>query len=113
MTLIGKVVIFISSIFWIIIGIFGVAKGTEKKYGFKYGDAGKKIPKDVAYYRDIPCDGDIFRAYYIAYQYDLMKNKTDILGAIILKWLKQGVIRTEQKEKGKVPAEYILQRAMV
>ena len=71
-------------------------------YGFKAGPEGKKIPKDVSYYRDIPCKGDIFQSYYIAYQYKLIKNKTDILGAIILKWLKQGIIRTENKEQGKV-----------
>ena len=73
----------------------------SKKYGFKYGKLGKST-KDAMYFRDIPCDGDIFRAYYIAYQYDLMKNKTDILGAIILKWMKQGIIRTEQREGGKI-----------
>ena len=60
------------------------------------------VNKDVAYYRDIPCNGDIFRAYYIAYQYNIMKNKTDILGAIILKWLKAGIIRTEQRDGGKI-----------
>ena len=31
-----------------------------------------------------------------------MKNKTDILGAIILKWLKAGMIRTEQRDGGKI-----------
>ena len=84
--------------------IIAIASATTsgKKYGFKYGDAGKKIPKDVPYYRDIPCDGDIFRTYYIAYQYGIMKNKTDILGAIILKWLKAGIIRTEQRDGGKI-----------
>lgn len=75
---------------------------SDKKYGFKFGEAGKKIPKDVAYFRDIPCNGDIFRAYYIAYQYGIMKNKTDILGAIILKWLKNGIIKTEQRDGGKI-----------
>ena len=73
-----------------------------KKYGFKYGEAGKTIPRDVAYYRDIPCNGDIFRAYYIAYHYGITKKKTDILGAIILKWLKQGIIKTEQRDGGKI-----------
>ena len=106
----------IEKIFTVIAGIFtalmsflpfiiiaiAAAFGTNKKYGFKYGDVGKKIPKDVAYYRDIPCGGDIFRAYYIAYQYGIMKNKTDILGAIILKWLKAGMIRTEQRDGGKI-----------
>lgn len=72
------------------------------KYGFYYGEAGKKIPKNVDYQRDIPCNGDVFRSYYIAYQYKLIKNKTDILGAIILKWLKEGIIRTENREGGKI-----------
>ncbi len=73
-----------------------------KKAGFKYGEAGKKIPKKVDYYRDVPCNGDIFRSYYIAYQYNLVKNKTDILGSIILKWIKEGIIRTENREGGKI-----------
>ena len=84
------------------VGAYTLSKSSGNNYGFKYGDAGKKIPKDVAYFRDIPCNGDIFRAYYIAYQYGIMKNKTDILGAIILKWLKAGIIRTEQRDGGKI-----------
>ena len=75
---------------------------TGNKYGFNYGQLGKKIPKDVPYFRDIPCNNDIFKAYYIAYQYGIIKNKTDILGAIILKWLKAGIIRTENREGGMI-----------
>ena len=67
---------------------------------FDYGTEGKKIPKDVPYFRDIPCRKDIYRAYYIGYQYNIIKNKTDILGAIILKWLKDGMIRIEEKGNG-------------
>ena len=90
--------------FWlfIIVAIIASKKGTSRKYGFKPGPEGKKIPKDVPYYRDIPCNGEILKAYYISYQYGLVKKKTDILGAIILKWLKQGIIRTENREGGKV-----------
>lgn len=62
-----------------------------------FGSAGKLSPKDTPYYRDIPCENDIYRAYYIGYQYGLLKNKTDILGSIILKWTKDSVIRIEQK----------------
>ncbi len=87
---------------FILMVILGAFSAGNKKYGFKYGEAGRKIPKDVAYFRDIPCNGDIFRAYYIAYQYGIMKNKTDLLGAIILKWLKAGIIRTEQRNGGKI-----------
>ena len=67
-----------------------------------FGAEGKKMPSDLQYYRDIPCKKDIFRAYYIGYNYGLLKNKTDILGAIILKWMKDSIIRIEQKESGKI-----------
>ena len=92
------VAILMSAIFFIII-IGAVAKGSISNK-LDYGTAGKKIPKNVPYFRDIPCRNDIFRAYYIGYQYNLIKNKTDILGAIILKWIKDGVIRIEEKEVG-------------
>ena len=85
---------------WIIAIIVGL-NGAGKKFGFKYGKPGKRI-KDAAYYRDIPCNKDIYKTYYIAYQYNIMKKKTDILGAIILKWLKQGIIKTEQRDGGKI-----------
>ena len=92
---------FIRFIPFVIIAI--IAKFTTgNKYGFNYGQLGKKIPKDVPYFRDIPCNNDIFKAYYIAYQYGIIKNKTDILGAIILKWLKAGIIRTENREGGMI-----------
>ena len=87
-------IIFIFPIFLVII-----IAGLSKKR-FEYGPEGKQIPKDVPYFRDIPCKNDIYRAYYIGYKYDIIKNKTDILGAIILKWLKNGMIRIEEKETG-------------
>ena len=83
--------------------IFVIAKvGTGANSSFNFGTEGKNIPKDVPYFRDIPCKKDIFRAYYVAHQYGLTKNKTDILGAIILKWLKEGLIKIEQKETGMI-----------
>ena len=74
----------------------------EKKKSFNYGEYGKKFNNDTPYFRDIPCNGNLFRAYYIATQYGLVTNKTDLLGAIILKWLKDSLIRIEQKESGKI-----------
>ncbi len=73
-------------------------KKLEKNYGFEFMKDGNGIKQDVAYYRDIPCNGDIFKTYYIAYQYRIIKNKTDILGAIILKWLRNGMIKIEQRD---------------
>lgn len=93
-------IIFSFGLIFFIAGLFvaiGVLSGTDT---FDYGVEGKKIPKDVPYFRDIPCQKDIFRAYYIGYKYNIIKTKTDILGAIILKWLKDGAIRIEEKETG-------------
>ena len=86
---------------FVIVAIAAGISGSKKTYGFNYGPL-KKTTKDATYYRDIPNNGDIFRSYYIAYQYELVKNKTDLLGAIILKWLKEGIISTEQKTKGTI-----------
>ena len=102
LSVIISIISFCMSILPIIIIVVLAIINSNGYYGFKAGPEGKKIPRDVSYYRDIPCSGDIFRSYYIAYQYGLIKNKTDILGAIILKWLKQGIIKTENKEQGKV-----------
>ena len=83
--------------FTIIIILIAVKSNPES---LDFGENGKKMPLDLDYYRDIPCNGNLFRAYYIAYNYGLLKNKTDILGAIILKWLKDSLIKLEQKEQG-------------
>jgi len=93
--------IFCSLLPFIIIAIVTlIVTCTQPKYN--YGPEGKNISKDVPYFRDIPCNKNLLRAYYIGYQYGLIKNKTDILGAIILKWLKDSLIRIEQKETGLV-----------
>lgn len=63
---------------------------SSTKYGtkkLKFGKDAKKV-KDAPYFRDIPCNKDIFKAYWVSCQYGLVKNKTDFLGAILLKWLK-------------------------
>lgn len=48
----------------------------------------KKELKEAPYFRDIPCNKDIFKAYWVSGEYGIVKNKTDFLGAILLKWLK-------------------------
>lgn len=81
--------------------IIGLAIGSSQVH-FDYGPEGKKISKEIEYFRDIPCKKDLFRAYYIAHRYGIIKNKTDLLGAVILKWLKDGLITIESKEKGTI-----------
>ncbi len=76
-----------------------VLEKTTKGSELSFGKEGKKMPSDLPYYRDIPCEKDIFRAYYIGYSYGLIKNKTDLLGAIILKWIKNSAIKVGEDEK--------------
>lgn len=94
--------ILIFSVFAIIfvVSLLGLINSNTSKLSF--GKVGNKVPKDVPLFRDVPCNGDIFRAYFIAYNYNLMKKKTDFLGAILLKWLKENKIKIEKKEVGKI-----------
>jgi len=92
-------VIILLFILLIIILLLGIG---NKIIHFDYGNLDKNNLKNVEYFRDIPCNGDIFRAYYVAYKYGLIKDKTDLLGAIILKWVKESLITIEQKQSGTV-----------
>lgn len=69
---------------------------------YDFGPEGKKITKDAPYFRDIPCNKDLYRAYFVANEYNILKNKNDIAGAIILKWIKDGIISVRQETKGKI-----------
>ncbi len=75
---------------FIVFMVVAAMSSGHSEYGtkrLKFSKDGKKL-KDVPYFRDIPCNKNIFRAYWIACQYNLIKNKTDFLGAILLRWLK-------------------------
>lgn len=102
LTILMDIILTILPIAIISISALALAAGLNSSNKFDYGDEGKKIPKDVPYFRDIPCNKDIYRAYYIGYRYAIIRTKTDILGAIILKWLKNGMIRVEEKETGRI-----------
>lgn len=82
----------------VIIGVASInlSEGGAGVLKLSFGKDGKKIPKDTPLYRDIPCGKDIFRAYWVAVNYGLMKKKTDLLGAVLLKWLKEGKIIIEK-----------------
>jgi len=85
----------------LICSIIAAIQGSFSSQELDFGTAGKKIHKNVEYYRDIPVNGDLFRAYYIGYQYGILRNKTDLLGSIILKWMKDGLVETKEVEVGK------------
>ena len=65
----------------------------------KFGSAGNKVRKDILPFRDIPCNKNLFRAYWVSNNYNLSKKKEDFLGSVILKWLKDGNVRIEKVTK--------------
>lgn len=70
-----------------------------------YAEYSRKINKkieldDAEYYRDIPCNKDILDAYFIAYEYKILNKKTDVLGSIILKWIKEKRATIEVRKVG-------------
>ena len=85
--------------FTVLFTILGVMRSEgESKLTIKKDSAISN--REIEYFRDIPCNGDIFRAYYIGYSYKLLKNRTDILGALLLKWLKDSLITIEKRSVG-------------
>lgn len=91
--------IFIAIISAVAAGESKIKSGTKTLY---YGVTGNKVPKDVNLFRELPCGKDIYRAYWLADNYNLMKKQTDFLGAILLKWLKQDKIKIENNIVGVV-----------
>lgn len=89
----------------LIIGLLIVFLVRDKKYKYvkiNFGMAGRRIPKDINYFRDIPCNKDLFRAYFIACQYSINKNPTDVLAAFVLKWIKEKVLTISTAESGSI-----------
>lgn len=86
--------------------------GFDKIYGsyyIKFKRNEKKLPKNVFNYRDIPFNNNIYLTYWIATVYNLSNKKTDLLGAMLLKWLKEGKIAIKKESKlGKKKAQSII-----
>lgn len=97
------IIIIFTAFFWVfIIMIIGAVIKTTPQNGQKYRlsiSPDDRKMKDVPNFRDIPCGKDIFKAYYISYNYGLMKKQTDLLGAVLLKWLKEKRISINKEEK--------------
>ena len=75
---------------------------TKKNKKYDFGTTGNKVNKEAPMFRDIPCNKDIFRAYWVATNYNLSKKKEDFLGTVILKWLKNGNIKIEKRTTKKL-----------
>ena len=97
--IIVAVLFFISIFLTSIISIYRSVQKNKKDYDF--GVAGKDLPKDINNYRDIPCNKNIYRAFWVADTYNLVKDKNDFIGAILLKWIYDNnvTVKTETVKK--------------
>lgn len=69
-----------------------------------FGTKGRTLPKnsEIEYWRDIPCDKDLEEAYWVAYEYEAIPEdnlKKGIVGAILLKWIKEDKITVSKLPK--------------
>ncbi len=70
-----------------------------------FGIEGKILPPEnqIDYWREIPCDKDLEKAYWVCLQYNVVfenKLREGIIGAILLKWIKNGFITVSETKKG-------------
>lgn len=109
--------IFFNPILWIVLLMIFINKfnkksekltefilGSRKRSGdLDFGLDGNVLPEDVNYYREIPSNKDLERAYWVCLKYSAIpeeKVKQGIIGAILLKWIKNGYITVLKMEKG-------------
>ena len=67
----------------------------------------RQLPSDdkVEYYREIPCNKDLEVTYWVCYQYYVSADsvlKKGIVGAIFLKWFKEGKIAINKNQNKKI-----------
>lgn len=99
---------FIFSLFFIILlsRIYFGKKYNSNRDNIEYRplDLGPEIKNnEVTYFRDIPCEGDLFYAYWVMIKYKILKEddcKNGIVGAILLKWIKEGYIELSKTKGG-------------
>ena len=87
--------------FIVLFGIFAAKNAGNNKHFKKllFKEEEKKLPKDYPAFRDIPCNKNIYAANYISWAYNINKNEKNFIGCIILKWLKDGIIKINEAEK--------------
>ena len=102
--LIGFSVITIGGLLVLIISFIYVRYGThDEYYGMEIKD--KKTVgkiKDLPYYDSVPCQGDLYKIFFTAGYFKVLKNKSDLLGTILLKMYINDNLELMPGKNGKV-----------
>lgn len=86
-----------------------------RKLGYGYKNNKKILKNDTPFFRDIPCNKDIYYANTLAKLNSKIFNnykETNIFGAIILKWLKEDKIIFKNEKSNKKTSSIILNKEM-
>ena len=86
-----------SLVMWVLVVVGITSAVNNSKYG--YIDNKTITKKNTPFFRDIPCNKDIYYASALA-NINKFSKETNILGAIFLKWIKQGIVIIKKDEKG-------------
>lgn len=90
----GKIIFVIIGIIIIILIINKVIKRYRKHDEFEGIETIEKkwisSLEEVNYYDTIPCNGDLYKMAFVAGYFKLLKNRSDLIGAILLKWIYEG-----------------------
>ena len=92
----------ITSLFFFIIPLIAIigAAISASKNGYGYKDNKTIDKKNVPMFRDIPCNKDIYYANALVNLNNFSYKETNIFGAIILKWIRQGKIAFRNETRG-------------
>lgn len=52
---------------------------------------------DASYYDSVPCNGDVYKMSFIGGYFKIIKSRSDLIGAILFKWLCEGNIDLGKK----------------
>lgn len=65
-------------------------------------DGTNKLPKqkEVNYWREIPAEKDLFKAYWLAEKYNILSDKSGLIGALLLRWIQKGYISISKTKAG-------------
>lgn len=79
--------------------IIGIAY-TKGKLKYQFNDHISLNKDDINMFRDIPCDKDIFKFYYLSKKIGLVNDddRSGLVAAILLRWIQRGYIEFEKEE---------------
>ncbi len=67
----------------------------KNKINYNFGETGNKLPKTVNNFREIPCNKDVYRAFWVADSYNISKDRNNFLGTLLLKWIYDGNVSVQ------------------